>query len=383
MLRKLRPANLSNLKAVVVIYFTALCAFVLFSGCSSQDSSPTMLRVPGDNTPIDGSVPDDGSGGGETGGGNPGETDGGTIGGGGTVDPGAISICSKLSLSGVIWPASLEPQARNSLALALNLSGSFEGSSGWANLTNNFDGMGLSMGLLNQTLGTSSLQPLWIKMRDRSYNKMQSLFSASHFTSALGMLARFENTAGDIVEMEDADPVNHLDIGQPDRAEGMTIFSAASDSVSWAKSTIYTDGGTTFQPTWKSELKAMAASPEYVSLQIEAALTIHNRAMKYMATLGMTELRSYLMLFDINVQNGSLYQADIDAYKAYFATRPTATETQKLTKILELRLTHVKSQWVNDVRSRKTAIINGTGTVHGQYRDFQREYCFQQSVRVL
>src|ERR1700677_1324186 len=77
-----------------------------------------------------------------------------------------LVICSPLDFTNVTWSGQLSPFQEQGLELGLNISGSFEGAAGWANLTNNFDGQGLSMGLLNQNLGQGSLQPLLIEMEN-------------------------------------------------------------------------------------------------------------------------------------------------------------------------------------------------------------------------
>ena len=193
------------------------------------------------------------------------------------------------------------------------------------------------------------------------------------------MLGRFEQSSGVIIANspdESLDPVSPLDEGQFDSGWEVRTESTTSDGVAWAKANLYTDGGVTFQPLWKRELNAIAVNPNYVSIQIEAAQVLHVKSLSYMRTLGLKETRSYLMMFDINVQNGGLYQADLDDYKIFLAGQAGASETTRLQKILELRLRHVRSQYVADVRSRKQSLINGIGTVHGAHRNYKQEYCF-------
>ncbi|MGF2075402.1 hypothetical protein, partial [Enterococcus casseliflavus] len=67
--------------------------------------------------------------------------------------PGNLAICSNLSFKNDTFPKGLSSIQTQGFELALTISGSFEGASGWANLSNNFDGEGLSMGLLSQNLG--------------------------------------------------------------------------------------------------------------------------------------------------------------------------------------------------------------------------------------
>ena len=53
-------------------------------------------------------------------------------------------VCSGLDFKGVTWPPSMTHEDELALELALNISGSYEGAEGWANLTGNFDGQGRS-----------------------------------------------------------------------------------------------------------------------------------------------------------------------------------------------------------------------------------------------
>jgi hypothetical protein len=308
-----------------------------------------------------------------------------------------LSICSSLSLKDVAWPLALDQVGKRSVALGLNISGSFEGGSGWKNITNNFDGQGLSLGLLNQCLGQGSLQPLMIEMRDRNNVLLRSQFTTAHYAALTGMLSKWQGLA----KVAEADVSAAAVDGEGDeglRPDGRLSDldslpngsdgqgqqeSASSDAVTWAKANLYTDGGVTFNSTWKKELQTMSGDPSYVSLQIEKALSIHNKAISYMKTLGLHQLRSYLFLFDVNVQNGGLYSSDIAAYKAAISSNSTADETTRLRKILDIRLTHVVAKFKNDVNARKLSIINGAGIVHGTSRNYPKEYCFTSTEKLM
>ena len=360
-------ANLGAASAALVAGFLVGCSGSGFTPAGALSLSPTLGQSGGS---ADGNPTNGGSGTGS----NP----GGGAGSDGSAG-GSLGLCSVLPLQGVSWSAQLSVRERTLLALGLNISGSFEGESGWANLTNNFDGMGLSLGLLNQNFGTGSLQPLLLRFQKRQPTALQTLVSSAHLASLSAMLGRFEQSSGVIIANspdESLDPISPLDEGQFDSGWEVRTESTTSDGVAWAKANLYTDGGVTFQPLWKRELNAIAVNPHYVSIQIEAAQVLHVKSLSYMKTLGLKETRSYLMMFDINVQNGGLYQADLDDYKIFFAHQPGASETTRLQKILELRLRHVRSQYVADVRSRKQSLINGTGPVHGAHRNYKQEYCF-------
>lgn len=300
--------------------------------------------------------------------------------------------CSSLSFEGVKWNASLTPYERRSLAIALSLSGSFEGPNGWRNLTNNFDGMGLSAGLLNQTLGTGSLQPLLANLKARApsaYNTIASTRRASiiamvdKWVAAKSYRVPLLNSSGFRAMVDEAPTSSHLDMPEGFRAAGefQTMGAAEDASVAWAKANLYQSNGSTFKPEWSTELKNLLGHPSYVSEQIIAAEVLHRRALGYAARLGFTSLRSYLFMFDICVQNGGLNEAEFTELQGAISREGLRDEATILKRLLEIRLRRVLSQWRNDVRARKTAVIDGTGTVHGSKRDFPKQYCYAWNDR--
>ncbi|TPW19532.1 MAG: peptidoglycan-binding domain 1 protein [Elusimicrobia bacterium] len=281
--------------------------------------------------------------------------------------PAPPSVCSGLDFSGVTWPGSMTYEDKLALSLALNVSGSFEGPHGWGNITDDFDDQGVSLGLLNQNLGQGSLQPLLVKMRDKHPAVLSNVFSPAHLTSLLGMLAAWKPPA------TPSSPAANNRLDEPAPGQVMTSPAAAA-SVAWARQNLYINKA--FDPVWKAELVAMAQTPEFVSLQISAAVWLHDQALSEQASIGVKELRAYLMMFDVAVQNGGLYDADVTDYRAWLTANPAASNLRRLEKIRDLRLRHVRRRFVVDVHSRKTAIIHGTGRVHGNLRDLPKQYCY-------
>lgn len=280
-------------------------------------------------------------------------------------------VCSGLDFSGVAWPGALSPEDRLAVMLALNASGSFEGDEGWGNISDDFDGQGLSMGLLNQNLGQGSLQPLLVAMRENHLGVLNAVFAPARLQALLTMLAAWQPPPPPPVPP--SDPNNRLD--EPESPVQAQMSPAAAASVAWARRTLY-DANGDFLPEWKAELVALARTPEYVSLQVAAALGLHERALAEQRAVGVRELRAYLMLFDVAVQNGGLHDADIRDYKAWLRKNPKASSLRRLEKVRDLRLRHVRRRFVVDVHSRKTALIHGRGRVHGALRDLPAEYCY-------
>ncbi len=299
----------------------------------------------------------------------------------------SLSICSKLEFDQVAWPKSMDDFERNSYALAMNITGSFEGHDGWENIANNFDGQGLSLGLFNQNLGQGTLQPLFNRVIKDHEKVIKKQMSSAQYTSLTSMLKSWGSTAivisakasatdqsysQDFTDLDDPSSLEDSDFNNPFFLQKASN-SQNQKSVDWAVRNLYS--GSKFISSWKTALQKVAGTPEYITLQVAAASAIHNKAMGYMEQFGFRQLRTYLFFFDIVVQNGGIPSSINQKYLTWVRSNSKASELTKALKLLELRLTVVRPQYVNDVRSRKTSILNGEGVVHGSRRNYVREYC--------
>lgn len=295
-----------------------------------------------------------------------------------------LGLCSALDFTGITWSKALPGLQREMLALALNITGSFEGESSWSSLAGNFDGQGLSMGLLQQNLGQGTLQPMWLDVLSASPGLMQAIFSADNFKSLFAMMNVWKTTMSATVmqmrdfgysELDDVSRVAHglgVEVAALEKVQS-ALTTRNQASVDWAVQTLYTGGQ--FKSDWKLQLAELALTSNYRSLQVARAEKLHNSAMALLRTFNMRELRSYLFFFDITVQNGGISSSVRDSYFSWERTHAGLSESDKLLWLLELRLATVNPKYVGDVRARKSALINGRGLVHGQARSFQDEYC--------
>ncbi|MEM7647402.1 MAG: hypothetical protein AAF203_10865, partial [Pseudomonadota bacterium] len=295
-------------------------------------------------------------------------------------------ICSSLDFNNVTWPKDYRQTDQVAFSLAMNITGSFEGHAGWTNLSNNFDGQGVSMGILNQNLGQGTLQPLLIQMRENHLDILESVMTKSMLDSLLKMLKDWERARVSSFDLQRVAPpeverrlVDLSDEGDIDKHYAFAGISLRSNSksVRWARKTLYTDSkGRKFKESWRKALKALAGDPAYVSLQIAAARYIHDRTHSYRERLGWTQLRSYLFLFDIVVQNGSLRDKHFEKFDDWMTEQARATEEEQMLEMLEIRVVDSNPKWQKDVRLRKTAVIKGVGYVHGEDRNLPIEYCY-------
>jgi hypothetical protein len=81
-------------------------------------------------------------------------------------------------------------------------------------------------------------------------------------------------------------------------------------------------------------------------------------------------------MFDIVTQNGSIDAVVKAAIMADFKQLPDnpGDETAKLRSVANRRAEAAKPQFVDDVRTRKLAIANGSGVVHGLVYDLADMY---------
>lgn len=301
-------------------------------------------------------------------------------------------MCSKLPFDGVAWPLALSDSDRISMALALNISGSFEEAEAWNIISNNFDGQGVSLGLLNQCLGQGSLQPMIIELRNKdpdSYLQTMNQDKANLMNQMLDKWASQPNVDNILT-------LRNLGFSEIDSDEGISeatgiaindiralrifgqsaIASRNQQSVDWAKRNIYSDKkGLVFKDDWKAALQRLADLYAYRSVQLENAISLHSDAMSLFNHFGMSQLRSYLFFFDLEVQNGGISAPVVKEIDQSLEKMNQPTETQKLYEILRIRLKYVKKEWVKDVKARKSSLIEGFGLVHERHRDFSAEYC--------
>lgn len=343
--------------------------FYLLTACGGQSSISAGEALTGDNNNSSGTT---------TGGTTPSEeppTSGGDV----IRPPINLKICSSLNFENVSWSADLSESHVNSYALAMSITGSFEGHNGWSNISNNFDGQGLSLGLFNQNFGQGSLQPLMIRLFQKDPEVYDLYFSSSQKNSLLDMLQDWDSQFVLSKPQPSRFDLDTSDLDKPSEDTPILSFKTAAnnrDSVDWAVQTIYSNSaGTQFRSSWRAALRNLAEDPDYVTEQIAAAERINNKALRYMNEYNAKERRSYLFFFDIVVQNGGIQSSVKTAYEEEVRRRGITREYDRMVVLLEQRLKKVRTQFVEDVRSRKMSLLNGTGRVHQSNRNYANEYC--------
>lgn len=199
----------------------------------------------------------------------------------------------------------------------------------FGSVAGDFDGQGLSFGVLQWNLGQGTLQPLLFKMEEL------------------------------------------LD----DRYAGLRAIlrSPLARQMAWART--IQDAHHRIADSWRRLFHELGLRPEVQEIQRAAAAGIYQGALKMCAAYGVKSERAVALLFDIRVQNGGISPSAKSRIDAGFRELDAAApEAARLRLIANCVAESANPRWVEDVRARKLAIANGEGTVHGRPYNLEPEF---------
>jgi hypothetical protein len=228
----------------------------------------------------------------------------------------------------------------------LALTGAFETTAAFpdcfAGLAGDFDGEGISFGVLQWNIGQGTLQPLFAQMLQDQPHIMRRIFqdNLAQFTNMLS-LSRDEQLAWWIA------------IQTPDTAE-------------------------LFEP-WKGYLLTLGTTAPFQQIQMDHSEKIYSGACALAREYDLHTERGVALMFDACVQNGwiepetkTLIETDFAAIPSS-ASRPSI-EVARMQAIANRVAESSRPEYVEDVRTRKLTIANGAGIVHGMYYDLLSQY---------
>jgi hypothetical protein len=230
---------------------------------------------------------------------------------------------------------------------ALALTGTFETSTlppeCFAGLTGNFDGAGMSFGVLQFNFKSKTLQPILNKLLANNAKLMEMIFG--------------------------------LDLPKLKKILAMPLV----DQIAWADSISIRPAKRSVIQPWRDNFKTLGRTPECQKLQMAAAQWYLDNALTYFKKFGFWSERAYALCFDICVQCGSIGPVVTQRTNEGIVKLPKDLTTEQLEiekmKILANRRAEVvRPQFVEDVRSRKLCIANGAGSVHGLKINLERDF---------
>jgi peptidoglycan hydrolase-like protein with peptidoglycan-binding domain len=219
----------------------------------------------------------------------------------------------------------------------LALTGAFETGTGvpdcFCGLSGDFDGQGISFGVLQWNFGQKSLQPLLEEM------------VAQHAAVATSIFGEHLDALQRALEADDE--------------ELMTFARSVQHPV---KHTIY-------EP-WRGFAKALGRTPEFQQIQVKHASGMFQRALAMCRDYDLWSERAVALMFDIVTQNGSIKPVTKAQIRADINMLPSALAKQErevriLESVANRRAEAANARWIDDVRRRKLCIARGEGVVHG------------------
>ncbi len=277
----------------------------------------------------------------------------GDFGGGTEIAVKAFQKREHLAVDGIVGPETwkrLFPQeplipapaiaSRDLIYRCLALTGSFETGQPppdcFAGLSGDFDGQGLSFGVLQWNIGQQSLQP-FLQELDREHPQLFPEIFGEHCEEIRAMLK---------------EPLD--------------------EQLEWARSIQF--GNHRLQEPWRGMFKTLGRREECQNLQVKYAQKVYAKALEWCREYGVRTERAVALMFDIRVQNGSIQRFVKEQILRDFRQRSPLDEVARLRIIAQRRADAASPRWRGDVRARKLAIANGRGEVHGRYYDLEEQY---------
>lgn len=250
----------------------------------------------------------------------------------------------------------MEPEDREVVErTAMMITGQFEGA-GWGGVAGNFDGQGLSAGVLQWNFGQGTLQQLLLK-----YQATYGDIPRKYFPKNINPLAYY-------------DPV---------------------EAVEFAKKFMLDDEGDVM-PRWERAWDRFLTTDRGKAVQTAMSRPYLEKAEAMMIEAGMNSTRTFCFFFDVAVQNGSMKGVKVGRIpntallnmiirnsgsknKELWEKAPMSVEQTILLLAAYDRSRLSNPRWVLDVMSRKGTIAVGQGIVHGKKYDFNRWFKDQRN----
>jgi peptidoglycan hydrolase-like protein with peptidoglycan-binding domain len=214
---------------------------------------------------------------------------------------------------------------------ALQATASFEGT-GFTQVVGNFDGAGVTWGIVGFTLVNGELGAVLATINQRYPDLIAKAFG------------------------HDADTV-------------VSITGAATtkaDKIAWADSISRGPNKYSVAEPWRTYFSDLGSYREVQKIQVDRARDVYwGTAVRDVNALGLGEELDYSLLFDVAVQNGGMRSKNrvANAQAAFKAQKPRSAK-QKRSIIAQVVADTIGSRYKQDVLSRKMTIATGTGVVH-------------------
>lgn len=241
-----------------------------------------------------------------------------------------FQAASGLDATGLVdlstWNLAVSAEAPGLFDRCLQLTADFEGH-GFGLVQGNFDGAGLTWGIIGFTLQSGGIQ---------------SVVQAADAVSR------------DLVDGSFGELADEL---------RMRMHSPIAACVRWGDSISQGVRKVGVVQPWKVAFRLFGQIPEVQRIQIEGAGKYWRRASEIVRAYGLESELGHALAFDIAVQNGGIEEAEARRIEREAALAPSG-ERHLLEIIANAVAEGSKPRWIENVRRRKLAIATGEGTVN-------------------
>jgi hypothetical protein len=227
------------------------------------------------------------------------------------------------------WMKLMGAQSPAILDRCLQLTADFEGH-GFQKLVGNFDGAGLTWGIIGFTLQHSELQKILTEVQQ---NHPALLAQA------------FGNLKDELLSM---------------------LRQSRSEQLDWADSISIGSRKYRVEQSWEQAFAALGASPEVQAIQLQRVNKYWDIALRDVGRFALETEMGIALCFDIAVQNGGIdFATEERRIKRWGDDNPGASERDRCIRIADVVAENSRPQYVEDVRQRKRTVATGEGQVHG------------------
>lgn len=232
-------------------------------------------------------------------------------------------------LSDKIWATLTSEPKPDMLNRCLQLTGDFEGH-GFQKVAGNFDGAGLTWGIIGFTL---------------QHGEVQDILKEIHQKHPALIDKAFGNLKNNLIAM---------------------LAQNLNDQLKWADGISVGSDKYHVAPIWEQAFIVLGSFEEVHKIQLEHVKKYWEIALRDAKRFGLKSEMGLALCFDIAVQNGGI---DFDGEARRITERLNATPAPSEHDIRVLIANTVaensRPQYIEDVRKRKLTIATGDGTVHG------------------
>lgn len=245
---------------------------------------------------------------------------------------GSKGLATSGNVTDATWQALMRTDAPGMFERCLQVTASFEGT-GFTRVVGNFDGAGITWGIIGFTLVGGELGKVLSVINQRNAHLIGQAFG------------------------RDADQIMAI------AGSG----TSADQKTAWANS--ISRGGTKYAVAepWKTYFHDLGTYREVQQVQVERARDIYwTIAKSDVSQLGLADELDYLLMYDIAVQNGGMGSKNrLQKARAAIAAQKPRSAVAKRKIIATVVADTASAKYRQDVLDRKTTVAVGKGVAHG------------------